>query len=352
MPTTTETTIRALRREAGERLFTIARDGRDGTKAELANRIAACRRKSVIRGSRSKAAALEIVLELRAALATARREKAARRTKGRHWRNRAPEADARADLALRLEPPLEARLFLAIRHHVETISAYHYRHAQAGDDARRVLFVEPQAAAYTVSTRPQWDVYRGAHKNRPATAVDRAISIPRRWLRTVHRAGIAHVGGMLTLDAHPLVSPQRGVRLWGAVWAEQARGYDVRTVRGVIARDEATGTTHHGKDAPSAIAGLRRAIGWARLSASERAARSERTTAARVDGMARRHGAIPVVPEDAYAIGACRSGVEHWRHRVGLADRDSATVAEIAAGWRQYPAPEAIAAMRHAIRRT
>ena len=63
------------------------------------------------------------------------------------------------------------------------------------------------------------------------------------------------MGGMMTLDAHPLIS-DGDVRIYAATWARQGRGFSVTVDRGYIALldDE----HFHAESAQAAIKGVLR----------------------------------------------------------------------------------------------
>jgi len=60
------------------------------------------------------------------------------------------------------------------------------------------------------------DTYAGNFKGWSATEDHHRISVPADWRVRVQRRGLAAVGGMMTLDVHPLV-PHGDIELFQAV---------------------------------------------------------------------------------------------------------------------------------------
>ena len=149
--------------------------------------------------------------------------------------------------------------------------------------------------------------------------------------------------------AAPLDHAPDGVRLYAAVWAEQGRGYEVHTRRGVIAL-AVDGTAYHGADVDQAVRGLARKLTGRRLSAEWAA-----LAAASIDrfrAAVAPFGDVLVRVADARAIGACEYGIRSWCHQVGLDyEAGAATLAQVLAGYELHSAPEARAAIVHALRR-
>lgn len=237
---------------------------------------------------------------------------------------------------------VEARLRRRTAEEIARYAGDLYRCGAAGGTSFVVDLTScPGLVGYEVQVDRNFDTYKGKYKGSAASEDHHRVTVPRRWLRAVQRAGIAVVDDMLTLDAAPLVSPDPAIRLYGATWASQGRGYAVHTHRGVIAVHD-DGIAYHGADADAALRGLAR-----KRNAPTPAQRS----LVAMERAARLHGDVVMTAKDAEAIGACSYGIAHWRERTGLT-AETATVAQVVAGWQSYPAPEAVAAVRHAIRRS
>jgi hypothetical protein len=202
---------------------------------------------------------------------------------------------------------------------------------------------------YTVEMGVNRDTYRGQYKGWAAREDHHSVTVPHGWLVRVYRRGLACVDGLLTLDAAPLDHAPDGVRLYAAVWAEQGRGYEVHTRHGVIAIAN-DGTAYHGSDARAAMVGLARKITSRRLCAewlTLAAVSIDRFRAA-----VSPHRDLLVRVSDARAIGACEYGIRSWCNAVGLDyESGAATLADVLAGYELQPAPEARAAILHALRR-
>ena len=208
---------------------------------------------------------------------------------------------------------------------------------------------DPGAVGYRVSITSNRNTYGGAYKGWTAREDHHAITVPHGWLVRVHKRGLDLVDGLLTLDAAPLDHAPAGVCLYAAVWAEQGRGFEVHTRRGVIALAD-DGTAYHGADVDQAVRGLARKLTGRRLSAewaALAAASSERFRAAVAP-----FADLLVSVSDARAIGACEYGIRSWCNQVGLDyDTGAATLAQVLAGYELHSAPEARAAIIHALRR-
>ncbi len=208
---------------------------------------------------------------------------------------------------------------------------------------------DPQAVRYEVAVAVNRDTYKGAYKGWAAREDHHRVVVPHGWLVRVYKRGLAVVDGMLTLDAAPIDHAPDGVRLYAAVWVEQGRGYEAHTRRGVIAMAD-DGTAYHGADVGRAVRGLASKLDDRRLSGewvAMAAAGIERFRAAVAP-----HADVLVRVADARAIGACEYGIRSWCHQVGLDyEAGAATLAQVLAGYELHSAPEARAAIIHALRR-
>ncbi len=358
----------------GARLWALALTwSRDmpGTQAEREAAIKACRgRKKVVNGSRSVRAAREAVEAAAAAIREARRDRPYRRATahlgyaptvancppsaravGRPDDRRQPTHGTPLPAAQRallpvgsLEERLERRTAALLR------AASPMREGAAGGTTYTVrLTRDPMAVRYSVSIVTNRDTYKGRYKGWVAREDHHSITVPHGWLVRVYKRGLTVIDGMLTLDAAPLDHAPDGIRLYAAVWAEQGRGYEVHTRRGVIALAD-DGTAYHGADVDQAVRGLARKLTGRRLSAEWAALASASIDRFRAAVAA--HADVLVRVADARAIGACEYGIRSWCHRVGLDyEAGAATLAQVLAGYERHSAPEARAAIIHALRR-
>lgn len=162
------------------------------------------------------------------------------------------------------------------------------------------------------------------------------FTVRRTWLVDVHARGLAVVDGMLTLDAEPVQG--HGPELFRAAWVEQGRGFDLNCRRGYIAR--LGDVTYHAASARAALDGVMRKAG-------HKPAR--RAGVVDLEKLARRHGDLPVYFDDARAVGACASGIRSWCEALGISSRET-TLAEVVAGYKLRPMPEAMAVIRRVVR--
>lgn len=214
-----------------------------------------------------------------------------------------------------------------------------YREAAHGELAV-TLTRDPAAVGIKQAERHEW-AQKGARYS--TRYQDTTITVPADWRVRVARRGLADVDGMMTIDASPLEGAPAGVELHAAVWLVQGRGTTVTAQRGVIART--AGLSYHGTDASQALAGLKR---------KQRAAEWDATLrTADLSALIEKAGTgIVVTIADAEAIGACSYGIESWCYRTGLPyDAGSATLGQVYEAYQRDPAPEARAAMLHALRR-
>lgn len=348
----------------GARLWVLAvawsRDLPD-TQAKREVAIKACRgRKKIVNGSRSVRTARAAVEAAAYAIGEARKGRLHRRATEhlgyapvRHGYNgiypRQPTHGKEGRKPVRLPcGSLEERLQRLTDRLIWATSPL--RSGAAGGTTHAVhLTRNPRDVDYRVSIDTNRDTYSGRYKGWVAREDHHTIIVPHGWLTRVHKRGLAVIDGLLTLDAAPLDHAPDGVRLYSAVWAEQGRGYEVHTRRGVIAIT-ADGTAYHGADVEMAMRGLARKTGNQRLRdewADLASASIERFRAAVAP-----YGSLRVRVSDARAIGACKTGIRSWCYQVGLDyEAGAATLAEVLAGYERYSAPEARAAIIHALRR-
>lgn len=146
-------------------------------------------------------------------------------------------------------------------------------------------------------------------------------SIPRTWLRDVHRPGLAVVDGMFTLAAQRLTADGADFEAWTAVWAEQSQGFALKTIQGVIVRRD--GQTAH---AATIQAGLRLLSRRAAVIAAEKAAKEKKEAELLAEFAGNED--LLVTFEDSTAAGNCPSGTRDWvaKHFPG---RTTATIREV-----------------------
>lgn len=334
----------------GRRLWALALTwsrGADlpGTQADRAAAITACRgRKQVVAGSRSVRVAREAVEAAAQAIRAGRRDRNRRRLAGIRAGTLGALPSGAKLRAGTLEDRLAARTRALLRTHNPMRSG-----AAGGTTFTATLTRDPAAVGYAVTIGVNRDTYKGQYKGWAAREDHHAVVVPHGWLVRVHKRGLAVVDGMPTLDAAPLDHAPDGIRLYAAVWAEQGRGYDVHTRRGVIALAD-DGTAYHGADAEQAVRGLSRKLTGRRLSAEWAA-----LAAASIDrfrAAVAPHADLLVRVADARAIGACDYGIRSWCHQAGLDyDAGAATLAQVLDGYARHSAPEARAAIIHALRR-
>lgn len=81
--------------------------------------------------------------------------------------------------------------------------------------------------------------YRGDYKTYRAVASIHTVTVGRRWITRVHKAGLEIVDGHLVLDAERFWTPASpaGVTMFDVAYLVQGRGFTVRLERGVVAVD-------------------------------------------------------------------------------------------------------------------
>lgn len=201
---------------------------------------------------------------------------------------------------------------------------------------------------YVVSMSSNRDTYRGAFKGWAANEDHHLIHIPRDWLVRVQGRGLAMLGGMLTLDLHPLEAAGE-VCVYAATWARQGRGYEVHVDRGFIAT--LLGEHYHAETAESAIVGVRRK---AKIASRRPVAARFEPYEATVEAFEERYKRIHLVVTlaDARDTGSCEFGIRSWCESVGLSyEEGNAPLQQVLQGFRTLPQVEVRRAVVHAVRR-
>lgn len=170
-----------------------------------------------------------------------------------------------------------------------------------------------------------------------ATASRHVYTVARDWIETVQDRGLAKLDGLFTLSASPVQGV--GPELYEALWVEQGRGCTLNQERGYIAYDRPSGRAYHAGTARAALDGLARKLG---LKPTRRKGTVD------LDRLVRRHGDLPVYWSDREGI-ACESGTRSWCHAVGC-PVEGCTVADVVAGYRLRPMPEALQVVRRVVR--
>ena len=231
---------------------------------------------------------------------------------------------------------------------VATAARSMMRHGAAGGHTIRVAFaLDASKVNYTVTMGQNRDTYAGAYKGWSANEDHHLITVPQDWRLRVERKGLATLGGMMTLDAHPLM-PDGDVNVYAATWARQARGYDVKVDRGYIAL---LGSEHfHAETAQAAIKGVRRKV----KSVGAPARTVVSPYALTVDAFVRRYAGrdVTVSVGDARESGSCDFGIRSWCEFVGLDYDDGvAPLEQVLEGFRMRPQEEVRRAVLYAVRR-
>lgn len=222
------------------------------------------------------------------------------------------------------------------------------RWGAAGGSCFSIRFCHPEEpASYEVTITHNWDTYSGAFKGWRANEDTHHIKVPSQWLTRVERKGLAHLDGLLTLDAAH-VTTENGCEVFQATWARQGRGYQVITEHGYIAHSG--DLSFHAASTEAAIAGLLR-----KRRASERA-RVANTGKNAIDVAAfiKRYRRVPceVTLDDARDSGSCEPGILGWCQAVGIdSSRQRISMSEALAAFKKIPAPEARLAILHAVKR-
>lgn len=222
------------------------------------------------------------------------------------------------------------------------------RFGASGGGTMRVGFaLDASKVNYVVKMGQNRDTYGGAYKGWAASEDHHLMMVPKDWRLRVERKGLASLGGMMTLDAHPLM-PDGDVLLYAATWARQGRGYDVKVDRGYIA---VLGDEHfHAESAQAASKGVRRKV----KSAGAPARCSVSPYALSVEGFITRYQGrnLTVSVSDAEDSGSCDFGIRSWCEFVGLDySSGAAPLKMVLEGFRMRPQEEVRRAVVHALRR-
>ena len=222
------------------------------------------------------------------------------------------------------------------------------RHGASGGHTVRVEFaLDASKVDYVVVMGQNRDTYGGSFKGWSANEDHHRITVPSDWRLRVERKGLARLGGMMTLDAHPLMS-DADVVLYAATWARQGRGYDVKVERGYIA--QLGGEHFHGESAQDAIKGVKR-----KLKAAGMPARTMTSPyALTVDAFVKRYAGrkMTVSVSDAQESGSCDFGIRSWCEFVGIDyDDQEAPMDAVLAGFQARPQDEVRRAVLFAVRR-
>ncbi len=280
-------------------------------------------------GVAPRRALAQAVLDRRATIDNVRRSRAARR-----------QLNTQPALAQRLRTYKASKIF--------PVAKSLFRHGAAGGGTFRLWFVEKSSeVSYKVDIGSNRDTYGGSFKGWSATEDHHRIWVPRDWAARVLAHGLADLDGMMTLDAHRLMSAD-GIMLYAATWAAQSRGYGVTTHRGFIA--VSGGLSFHADSAEHAVAGIRR-----KVTAAGRPPR-ERLSPLDIDinAFVQRYQRYDVMVEldDARESGSCEYGIRSWCEAVGLDyDEGEAPLADILTAFQARPQVEVRRAVLHAIRR-
>jgi hypothetical protein len=118
---------------------------------------------------------------------------------------------------------------------VERLFRSLYRTSRNDSEVRVRVGLQAAAAYEEAACYP----YRGSYKTYSAIASIHTVTVGRRWITRVHKAGLEIVDGHLILDAERFWTPasQAGVTMFDVAYLVQGRGFTVRLERGVVAVD-------------------------------------------------------------------------------------------------------------------
>lgn len=222
------------------------------------------------------------------------------------------------------------------------------RHGAPGGGTMRVGFaLNASKVNYVVTMDQNRDTYKGAYKGWAASEDHHLITVPRDWRLRVERKDLASLGGLMTLDAHPLM-PDGDVRVYAATWARQGRGFSVTVDRGYIAL--LSGEHFHAESAEAAIRGVRRKFKSTGTPARDYSSPYTLT----IEGFIKRYQGrnLSVSVRDAEDSGSCDFGIRSWCEFVGLDYvGGSAPLNLVLDGYRKRPQEEVRRAIVHAVRR-
>jgi hypothetical protein len=277
---------------------------------------------------------------------SSRRLEDARRRLG-HTPVRPRSAQGRAPVVLPRGTP--SQRLTAVRKAAVREAAYELlRHRAAGGHSFRVDFaLDASHVGYCVTMASNRQTYAGRFKGWLAAEDHHHVCVPADWRVRVLGRGLAHLGGMLTLDAHRLQAPD-DVQLYAATWARQGRGYDVVVERGYVG---IVGDEHFHAETPErAVEGARRK---ARAAGRERKAPFQPLSVT-VDEFIKRYRKVPttVRVSDAEETGSCDYGIRSWCAAVGLDyAAGEAPLSEVLDGFKLRPQVEVRRAVLFAVRR-
>ena len=222
------------------------------------------------------------------------------------------------------------------------------RHGATGGHSMYVRFaLNASKVNYSVRMDENRNTYGGSFKGWTANEDHHLISVPKDWRIRVERNGLADLGGMLTLDAHPLLG-DGDVVLYAATWARQGRGYTINVDRGYIALLD--GEHFHGDSAQAAIKGVRRKA----KSAEMLPPKGKSPYALTVDSFVARYSGrdMTVSVSDAKESGSCDFGIRSWCEFVGIDYSEGETPMDrVLEGFRKRPQAEVRRAVLFAVRR-
>lgn len=231
---------------------------------------------------------------------------------------------------------------------VQSMARSLFRYGASGGGTVRVDFALNAAKVnYVVTMSQNRDTYAGAYRGWAASEDHHLIVVPKDWRLRVERKGLASLGGLMTLDAHPLI-PDGEVRVYAAAWARQGRGFSVTVDRGYIAL--LSGEHFHAESAEAAIKGVRRKFKSAGTPARDYSSPYTLTS----EGFIKRYQGrnLSVSVRDAEDSGSCDFGIRSWCEFVGLDYANGAApLSLVLEGFRKRPQEEVRRAVVHALRR-
>jgi len=194
----------------------------------------------------------------------------------------------------------------------------HYRipHSRRIDTARTHLIMA--FGTPSPSVRTYTDEVWHHKKHWKATRLWLFLTVSTSWWVDVYRAGLAEVGGLLTLSAKQVAQDA-----WAASWLVQGRGYDFRVQSGYIVR-AADGTYAHARslERARAIADGRTKVWGEKLRQAHARRRAEaqarlRELCDQLAGMTRSQiidefGDVPISIKDSVRAGNCLDGTRKW----------------------------------------
>lgn len=247
------------------------------------------------------------------------------------------------------EGPVMERLNKAKKAAVVREAKLCFRYGAAGGYSFKVrLTGQPDCVNYTVIMDQNRTTYRGSFKGWAAREDHHNICVPADWRTRVLRRGLARLGGLLTLDIHPILG-HGNIELFRAVWAEQSMGYDVKVRHGVIAR--AGRIVFHAATTEDAIRGIKLKV---KRYAEDQQDFSQ-DYALSVEEFIGRYaslGHLPVAYKDAEATGACAYGIRAWCKSVEIdLQLGQVPLSRILEGFRIQPQEEVRATVIHVVRR-